>query len=816
MAAEARARRERSARGHGTEVSLREIWAILAPAVLDDVDPEIAVQAEVNLEHEITIADLDVADLARSAGGQGLPIALVSNTYFNAQQLATIVDRPELECLRLATIFSSSDHGVHKANGLWDVAVSALGVPPGRILHIGDDAESDVERPARLGVRTVHLPRLEKNLAAIMAREGSLASEEIALSSVFVHDYDGDAGLTGLRAKTVARADHTALGTDLAASWRYGATVCGPVLSGFADWVHRRLVDQDLTTAWCLMREGELLAELIGRVGMVRSSGVTAHPLWASRFLTSRAALHRGDDAELRSLLVRRIRPTVQEFLTNLGLGISEVPDMVGRAGQRMDQEGIVEDLLGTLANTDQLRARILAESSAARQRLLSYLHLVVGEPDVIALVDLGWGATIQRNLATVLETAGWPTKTVGLYLATNRASIDRALDALHIEGFLTQNGEPAWAIDQIGRSPEIIEQLCLATTGSILDFDSSGTPILDVAPGDPVQAVSKLTAQQGVRDFQSEWLRYERRASGWRRPAGSEQINLMEILRTSITKPTPEEARVFGSWNHEDNFGGGHRSRIVADDLGPVIPYIGPPDLAEMTMREAFWPAGLAAHYDPVLAAAASAVADGRVSGLIFEPSRPPLRFGCHVQGPDPGSGWHGGQTRSLRINRNGLSYARLTLHHPEIHTLRLDLCDQVAMVRLDWIDLALYSSGNAEPHHIRLEGEKDLAGLVYHGCRWLYAGVLMAFAPDPQIHLPVAKRAPGRIDAVEVQVGLAVLPLPPTGQHLDLDTATFNTTLVRMTAKIRAEAANGGWPAVARGVMRTARRSALDRVVR
>jgi len=78
------------------------------------------------------------------------------------------------------------------------------------------------------------------------------------------------------------------------------------------------------------------------------------------------------------------------------------------------------------------------------------------------------------------------------------------------------------------------------------------------------------------------------------------------------------------------------------------------------------------------------------------------------------------------------------------------------------------------------------------------------------------VAKRAPGRIDAVEVQVGLAVLPLPPTGQHLDLDTATFNTTLVRMTAKIRAEAANGGWPAVARGVMRTARRSALDRVVR
>ncbi|MHB1533665.1 MAG: HAD family hydrolase [Acidimicrobiales bacterium] len=814
MAAELRAREDALRRHHGTEVSLREIWAFLAPSVLDGVDPEVAVDVEVNLEHEITIADLDVADLARSAWEQGVRVALVSNTYFSAQQLAVIIDRPELETLRLASIYASSDHGVHKANGLWPVVVGDAGVAPGRILHIGDDPQSDVAVPASLGVRTLHLPYLDAGLAGVMEREGSQVAADAALSEIFVDEHDGDSGLTGLRAKTVARAALSSRDDDLAVSWRYGAAVCGPVLAGFADWVHRRLEEQRVSTGWCLMREGELLAEMVNRVEMVRSSGITARPLWASRYLTARAALQRGDIHELRAaLMVRRIRPTVGEFLTNLGLSLAEVPEARGVVSKRMEQQDFVEDLLGTLTGTDQLRSRIVAEAAAARQRLLRYLRSEVGEPDVLALVDLGWAATIQGHLASVLASAGWPTRTIGLYLATNRGTVNRALDGLHIEGFLTQNGEPGRALDQISRSPEVIEQLCLAPTGSILDFDAEGQPILDDTAVDPVQAVSKLTAQQGVRDFQTEWLRYERRASGWRRPTGSERPNLLEILRASIIKPTGEEARVFGGWTHEDNFGAGHRSRIVADDLGPLVPYLGPPDLAEMTIREAFWPAGLAAQYDPILAAAAAAVADGRVSGQIFEPTRRPRHLECYAQGPDAESGWHAGQRRPLRINRNGLSYARLSLPYPGIHCLRIDPCDQAAMFRLDWIELALSIEGRLDAVHLRYETEEDWAGLTYHRCRWLYDGVVVGFDDDPQVYFPLAGRAPGLITAVEVQVAMAVLPLPATDRHVDLDAADYRSTLVRAAAKVTAEAASGGWSAVARGALRSARRSATSR---
>ena len=54
---------------------------------------------------------------------------------------------------------------------------------------------------------------------------------------------------------------------ELRPFWEYGAASLGPAFTGFAEWVHHRAADAGVSKAFCLMREGELLAGLVNGAG---------------------------------------------------------------------------------------------------------------------------------------------------------------------------------------------------------------------------------------------------------------------------------------------------------------------------------------------------------------------------------------------------------------------------------------------------------------------------------------------------------------------------------------------------------------------
>ncbi len=804
--AEERARQVRKANGDGVEVTLEEIWSHVPLHVRNFLPVEPFVEREIELERLVTYPDLDIVDLAELAAARSCRLAIVSNTYFSGQQLARLIARPEMEALRQAQIFTSSKFGVGKADGLWKIVIEELDVPADRIVHVGDEHASDVEAPGELGVHTVHFRRVDDKTRKVLELEGALPETPVGPSDVVVDARSGDYGLTGLRAKVSGRSDGLGLSADQATAWRFGATVLGPVLTGFADWVHDRAVELGATTAWCMMREGELLADLVGRMGTDRHSGIKGQPVWLSRHVTAKATLTTGEPDELRKLLNRRLVPTVAEYLANLGLKTGEVPEFRHCAAERMDQPGLAAEVVDTLGTNKHLRRRIVAESTATRARLVNYLAPVLSEAgDVTILVDLGWGGTIQRQLVDVLRLSGINRRIVGMYLATNELATAKLLDGVEIAGYLIDGGEPRQAIVEIGRSPEIIEQSCLASCGSVSDFTDEGEPILDSFSAPPEQVTSKIAVQQGVRAFQREWLRYDRGVEGFARLDGGERPQLLEILRRSVSNPTPEEAATFGAWTHDDNFGVDKRERVIPDRLAAYVPYLSPPDLLEMTMQDAFWPLGLAAEYDGGLAAATRAVLAGRMSKEDFESRRTPSAVEVSV---DSGRGWSGHQQRPLRVNPNGLSYAHFDLRADAITSVRLDPCDHLAVFRIDWIDLGLRVRGQSEPVRSTLAGSDDLSALVYSGCRWLYDGVGIGFGDDPQIHIPIAHRAAGEIYGVELTVAMAVMTLPASRSAVELHRSDFGTSWAWAMGKIRNEAATGGPSAVGRGALRMAKR--------
>ncbi|HLI00270.1 MAG TPA: hypothetical protein VKV06_05755, partial [Acidimicrobiales bacterium] len=286
----------------------------------------------------------------------------------------------------------------------------------------------------------------------------------------------------------------------------------------------------------------------------------------------------------------------------------------------------------------------------------------------------------------------------------------------------------------------------------------------------------------------------------------GEERPQLLEILRRSVSAPTSEEARVFGAWTHDDNFGVDLRERVIPDRLGTYVPYLSPADLVEMTMQEAFWPLGLAAEYDQELAAAAQAILAGHVSRGAFDARRHPRVVEMAV---DTGHGWTNLQSRPLRINHNGLSYVHFDLRGEGIKTVRLDPCDGPALWRVDWIELGLRIRGAAQATRIVLQDAHELSMLGYSGSRWLYDGVGISTGADPELHIPLAGRAPGEVYGVELTAALAVLPLPPAphDQQIGVGKRDYGTTLSWALDKLRTEAATGGPAAAGRSVLRMAR---------
>ena len=159
----------------------------------------------------------------------------------------------------------------------------------------------------------------------------------------------------------------------------------------------------------CLMREGAFLTELINNAGDHLDGEVEAVPLWLNRRLCLRASVTRLDRETLDGLLGHRSEPTVRELLDVLGLDASELPSFSTQMDTSLRDPLIREGIVKRLAADSRLEARVLSEARALRERIVALMSAQAREGEPLVIVDVGWGATIQRYLEETLAAAGVP-----------------------------------------------------------------------------------------------------------------------------------------------------------------------------------------------------------------------------------------------------------------------------------------------------------------------------------------------------------------------------------------------------------------------
>lgn len=790
--AEVRARRVCQEEGRGEEVTLRDICSLIPTGILR-IGLDELMQREVEVERSLLVADLDVVELARLAIENGMRVVCVSDTYFSETHIRSFLAAPPTGTLDVDRVFASSSYGIGKGGGLWRHVIGELDVKARQIVHVGDNREADVTAAGRNGIESVYFERRPEGLARMIHRE-----EAHALSPLSA--YHGDYGLTALRSKVLHRVEGANQPPELQPFWSFGAASIGPPLTGFADWVQERAAGAGVSKAFCMMREGRLLAKLVNAAAASVSSPVQAEPIWLSRQVCARASVVEGTAEELSALFVRRQMPSVAEFCATLGIVPSEVPGFEHMPNASLRQPPLAARLTEKIVLDPELRARVVAQSAELRGRLVRYLEKMCppGE-DRLVLVDLGWGATIQALADKLLRQAGSDLRTTGLYLITTDRAAERMIDGADVHGYLANAGHPSGPVDAFIRSPELLEQICMPDHGSQIGLDANLDPVLESVKELPVQSAEREAIQKGVAAFQREWIRYRTTMPHALVPLHEYgQDRLRSILVRAMTAPTGDEAALFAGWLHDENFGSAALEPLVSSASAKAARYLEPRTLLKAPMTDIYWPFGLAALHDEYLGKALEAVSTGL---MPWEGFSSPLETGPVEIFCDRGWGFRrdGMVTAQSRRNRAGLSYARGTVTGDIVRAVRIDLANSPCVLRIDWLRLRCQLRDSGDTHVLDFDKPAELERLKMSGMRKIGPNCYAVRSRDPHVVIDVQELSGGEVHTVNVECGFAVLALPASG---------FKRRTQALKARLRERAKRGPLGAPLRAAFKLLRR--------
>ncbi|WP_026909689.1 HAD family hydrolase [Patulibacter minatonensis] len=747
------------------EVRLHEIHERIPEWVHAGLTRDDVVALEVELEREITLPDLDVAAALLHANALDVPVVAVSDTYLSADQLGVLLDQPGLQEIRWHAVVTSSDHRVNKAGTLFERALERVDAEPASIIHLGDNPLADIAPAKERGITPIYLERRDPQLSAIVEQEERFARpvarpmtdrpvrhpRPVAL---------GDSVVTQLRAKAGRHPELAQVPSALQPFWRYGAQVLGPAFTGFAEWTAREAAALGTGRLMCLMREGSFLGELVDVAARANELPLDTRPLNLNRHLATLAAIGSADRKDFLTLLETRSAAPMGRLLDTLGIDAARVPSLRPHLGFP-SSDATARDALIRELEDPALQALVATRAATLRERVVRAIER--DAPDGPLLVcDLGWGASIQRRIVTILEQANVDRRVVGFYMVTHEGASTTVAAGAEVRGFLANIGAPEAACRAIVRSPEILEQVCMPDHGSQTDLTADLEPIFAPNPLPGRQTTEAGAVRAGILAFQREYHRYRGLVDGLDDLADLGEELAPQIAR-SVAAPTADEATRFGAWVHDENQGSGDNEALANPESATTIRYVVPEGLSELPMQSVYWPYGVARTADPAIADAAWLHQSGEVPLGVLSTPLESGRITISGEGVNVGDPYVGDPRRNV----NGLTHVGTNVQGRHVAKLRIQLGQQPVIARIDRLELRLHLRDRDEPIVVRLEDHARHGQLELEHATALGDGVVATHHGDATIAWATGHVSNEETYRVDVELLLAVLPWspPPVG---------------------------------------------------
>lgn len=533
--AEGKARALMAVKNNHHEVTLKDIYrAWLPDATVDQVNQLIETELKYELNHCYGFPP--VFDLIRAAKCAGLKIIIVSDTYFEPDQLKRLLDQhvPADVIQSIDRIFCSSAYQCGKPAGLFSQVIKAMQCKPEEILHIGDNPIADYAAPTLMNMKALQFMNQEEYISDLLRLQETtikMIDPSVRSTQSLSYPFRGVFASQNLPLKPETLIGYAALGPIMYAFARF---ICDEIKKYQAE-------NKELKVVF-LMRDGHLPA-LSCEALMGHEVGKRVR---ISRFASYAASFCTPED--------------VDSYLIEVGKS-NRFHDI---ARQLLLSEKVAEPLIKTALKSDkpeeefikQVRQKnivsiILNQSAKYRRRLMAHLIKEVGlkKGDTLMLVDLGYSGTAQRRLTPAFKQLG--VEVIGRYLISLRVpgwDVNR-------RGLL----DPSWCDDKAMQTIVfyimLLEQLSTSNERSVVDYDEEGNAIYS--------DVSMNAQQQTKLDhIQSECVRFIRDASQFF--ANAKMTVTDEVLRHTamaelarlIFMPTQVELDYLQTFEAEMNLG--------------------------------------------------------------------------------------------------------------------------------------------------------------------------------------------------------------------------------------------------------------------
>lgn len=515
------------------EATLEEIHTDLA--VLAGFDTSLIPQmvaAEEAVELSLCVVHPFLQQVYRRALASAKQVWFVSDSYHTAAFLRKLIGACGYNNAA-DRVVSSCDERCSKGSGqLLPRLLKASGLAAHEFVHVGDNMQSDCVLPLRNGINGVWHP-----LAG--------APEHVAISDSKEHSLAGGLAAWGTRAFEPARPFW----------WRFGFGVAGPLLVGFAWWLHAKMREDGITRAYFLLRDGDVLKRVYDELLKDNPDAIPSALLESSRRAFMLPALSPSAPSLTAQLFVSENPRPVGEFLTRLNVRIDDLQLAFVQAGFRDHTEVVVAgdaSRLSKLFSNPKVAERISARSAEERDLLIRYLKQegVVGHGKRVGLVDIGWNGTIQKSLDHATKATRVDADVVGYYLGTFAPSASDSISPMR--GYLCERGLPHDRFAGLAAFRQLAEFICTSARGGLLHFAAQGKRVVPVV-AEPDHSTVQLECirelHEGVLDY-ATIMREEGARLGV--SSLSPDTAVREYFRI-IRQPSAEEALTIGAMRHGD-----------------------------------------------------------------------------------------------------------------------------------------------------------------------------------------------------------------------------------------------------------------------
>lgn len=499
-------------RSKGRDVDIHDIYRHLAETCRDGSEP-LRPDREIELETLSVRPRREVLTLFEFAIRSGKKVVLASDMFLPLDVIETMLERCGVQ--GWAALYLSSQVGLRKDDGkLYQHILKQEDIEPKQMVMIGDNERSDFQIPADMGMRTIHLvkpqnimraiprltdliPEADKAPVADQFLFGAIASENYG--AITYPDFSAD-NMFGASARAIG----------------YG--LLGPIAVAFSQWLLDQAQENGIDRLYFLAREGKFLKTVFDHWQAGSPEAVDSKYLLVSRRAVTVPCIETIDDIYAIAEGNSFYGASMEMFLSErFGIALDDA------TWSQCEREGLWkrrDPLTITDGDIDHLRPflraiapQIFRQAGVERAHAFAYFRGMDLNADTRgAVVDVGYGATIQRHLIKLLDH-----KVHGLYMMTDRkgAALGRSAGVLS-RGCFVQGAGRTSAESPLFRQSFILEKLLSADDEQVLHFTASGT-VRFRERGDYVGMGSDVRRelQQGALDFALEAARFRDEMSG-------------------------------------------------------------------------------------------------------------------------------------------------------------------------------------------------------------------------------------------------------------------------------------------------------------